>query len=78
MAVLTNQLKPIMRKLFIAFLSYLLTVCLQPVCAQVAIGDNPVIDYNSPKEYEIAAITVSGIQFSDQNALKIISGLSVG
>jgi outer membrane protein insertion porin family len=67
-----------MRKLFIAFLTYLLTVCLQPVCAQVAIGDNPVIDYNSPKEYEIAAITVSGIQFLDQNALKIISGLSVG
>lgn len=36
------------------------------------------IDYMQPAEYEIGGITVSGIEFLDQNVLIMISGLSVG
>lgn len=36
------------------------------------------IDYASPKEYEIAEITVNGAQFLDHNALISLSGLKVG
>lgn len=36
------------------------------------------VDYSNPKEYEIADIEVSGIRFLSQDALIILSGLSVG
>jgi outer membrane protein insertion porin family len=36
------------------------------------------VNYSSPKEYEIAEITVEGIQFLDNNALISLSGLKVG
>ncbi len=35
----------------------------------------PKIDYSNPKEYEIAKITISGVQFLDHNALIQLSGL---
>ena len=37
-----------------------------------------VIDYSDPKEYKIAGVQVSGIQFLDKNALISMSGLVVG
>jgi len=37
-----------------------------------------VIDYENPKEYEIAGIQTRGIRYLDQNALIQVSGLSVG
>ncbi len=36
------------------------------------------IDYSKPKDYEIGGITVSGIQYLDQNVLIQLSGLQVG
>ncbi|REE01684.1 BamA/OMP85 family outer membrane protein [Marinoscillum furvescens] len=36
------------------------------------------INYSSPKEYEIADISVEGVQFLDNNALISLSGLRVG
>ncbi|MCU0352462.1 MAG: outer membrane protein assembly factor BamA, partial [Cytophagales bacterium] len=36
------------------------------------------INYNRPKEYEIAEITVSGVQFLDPNSMISVSGLRVG
>ncbi len=36
------------------------------------------INYNRPKDYEIAEITVSGIQFLDPNSMISVSGLKVG
>ncbi len=36
------------------------------------------LNYLSPKEYEIAGITVSGVKFLDNNALINLTGLSVG
>lgn len=47
--------------------------------AQTKLGtDSLLIDYANPKEYEIAGVTISGIQFLDESALKTIAGLTVG
>ena len=58
------------------------------VSAQINFGRRPAgestsqdglsINYSNPREYEIAEITVSGVQFLDDNALISISGLKVG
>jgi len=37
-----------------------------------------VLDYTSPKEYEIAAITISGVKYLSEDALILISQLYVG
>lgn len=36
------------------------------------------LDYSNPKEYEIGGITISGIQYLDQNVLVQLSGLKIG
>jgi outer membrane protein insertion porin family len=47
--------------------------------AQVQLGnDSLIIDYSNPTEYEIAGITVTGIRFLDESALKTLSGIKVG
>ncbi|MFO8130349.1 MAG: POTRA domain-containing protein [Bacteroidales bacterium] len=47
--------------------------------SQVQIGDDiDLIDYSNPIEYEIGGITVSGVQYLDQNVLVLLSGLKVG
>lgn len=47
--------------------------------AQIQLGnDSLLIDYSNPTEYEIAGITVTGIRFLDESALKTLSGLKVG
>ncbi len=46
---------------------------------QVSIGgDSSQIDLGNPREYEIGGITVAGIQYLDESALKTLTGLSVG
>lgn len=50
-----------------------------PVFSQIILGnENTEIDYSNPKEYEIGGITVTGVNFLDNNMLILISGLSVG
>jgi len=67
-----------MHKHILGFLTFFILLSTFSI-AQVTVGDDQAtLDYNNPKEYEIAAITVSGIKYLDQNALKILSGLSVG
>ncbi|UPT68158.1 MAG: hypothetical protein M0D57_05745 [Sphingobacteriales bacterium JAD_PAG50586_3] len=45
--------------------------------AQITIGgDSIIVDYASPTEYEIAAITVDGVQFYDKGIIVMLSGLS--
>ncbi len=47
--------------------------------SQINIGsDLSDIDYLTPKEYEIGGITVTGVQFLDNNMLIMLSGLTVG
>jgi outer membrane protein insertion porin family len=49
-----------------------------PLAAQISLGDGNVTDYNSPKEYYIGGITVSGVKYLDGNVLIMLSGLTVG
>ncbi|MBQ2076381.1 MAG: outer membrane protein assembly factor BamA, partial [Bacteroidales bacterium] len=36
------------------------------------------VDYLSPKEYEIGGVTISGVQYLDQNVLLYLTGLEIG
>lgn len=36
------------------------------------------IDYSEPKEYEIGGVTISGVQYLDQNVLLYLTGLEIG
>jgi outer membrane protein insertion porin family len=38
----------------------------------------PVLDYSNPKEYEIAGVSVTGVQFLQKEVLVSLSGLQVG
>lgn len=44
----------------------------------VAPATNDLVNYASPKEYEIAALTVSGTRFLDPNSLASLTGLKAG
>lgn len=59
-----------------AFALLLLIIGTQPLKAQ----DNALIDidYTKPQTYTIESIEVSGIEYLDENALIIISGLNIG
>ena len=47
--------------------------------AQIRIGDDlSDIDYNNPKTYEIAGITVEGTKYVDGSVLSMLSGLRAG
>ncbi len=46
--------------------------------AQVSLGNLNPISYDSPKQYEIGGITVTGVKYLDNNVLIMLSGLSVG
>lgn len=57
----------------------LLFVLTSPSFSQITLSDDlSKISYASPVEYEIAGITVSGIQYLDNNVLITLSGLTVG
>jgi outer membrane protein insertion porin family len=51
---------------------------LVPAFAQDLTGEGITIDYNSPAEYTIGGITVSGARYLDQDVLIMLSGLAVG
>lgn len=64
-------------KHILILLSFLALVC--KMNAQISIGDDlNTVDYSDPKEYEIGGITVSGVNYLDNNVLIVLSGLSVG
>jgi outer membrane protein insertion porin family len=72
----------VIRTLLLPFtiVALILLLMSNPASAQVSIGgaDDFKIDYTQPKDYEIGGVTVSGIQYLDQNVLVMISGLKVG
>ena len=45
---------------------------------QVISGEEISIDYNTPKDYTIGGITISGVRYLDNNVLIMLSGLTVG
>lgn len=71
-----NYLKYVKQNFIPAFIFFLVLSNLMPLNAQ----ENELInmDYAKPKSYTIESIEVSGIEFLDENALIIISGLNIG
>ncbi len=57
---------------FVFWLGFTLTY------GQVSTDTVAVLDYSSPKDYEIGGITVAGAEFSDDNAIISIAGFKVG
>ena len=41
-------------------------------------GTQPLMDYTRAREYEIAGISVTGVQYLDKNVLVMLAGLNVG
>ncbi len=66
-----------MRLRNLLIITFFLLVTL-PLYAQISLGDGNVTDYNSPKDYYIGGITVSGVKYLDGNVLIMLSGLTVG
>ncbi|HMZ74267.1 MAG TPA: outer membrane protein assembly factor BamA [Saprospiraceae bacterium] len=58
-------------------LQIILVLLLSVIHVQAQVTPFPGIEL-APGEYEIGGITVSGASYSDENALKIVSGLKVG
>ena len=46
-------------------------IAVQPLSAQISLGEQSVYDYNKPKEYYIGGMTVSGVKYLDGNVLII-------
>ncbi len=78
----TQILKTLSIKLFLQLLAItFMLLLLTPATAfsQVQLGDDlKLIDYSKPKKYEIGGITVSGIEYLDENVLIMLSGLKIG
>ncbi|HPI87459.1 MAG TPA: hypothetical protein PLR01_13880, partial [Bacteroidales bacterium] len=64
-------------KLFLV-LALLISGFASGVFAQVSLGDQSVIDYTRPIEYQIGGITVTGAEYLDKNVLVMLTGLNVG
>ncbi len=62
------------------FLLLLILFVSNTVIGQVIVGDETenLIDYSQPRDYEIAALTVTGIKYLDEKVLATLSGLYVG
>jgi len=57
----------------------MLVLMLLPAVGHTQVSDDlDIIDYSSPKKYEIGGITVSGVEYLDQNVLIMLSGLKIG
>ncbi|HYW97376.1 MAG TPA: outer membrane protein assembly factor BamA [Bacteroidales bacterium] len=55
-----------------------LTLSVLASAQNVDLNDVQVMDYSSPKEYEIADVTVTGIEYIQKEVLVSLSGLKVG
>ncbi|MGD1847649.1 MAG: outer membrane protein assembly factor [Salibacteraceae bacterium] len=63
-----------LRFLIIGFLIFIQL----PSFGQLRLGQSNSVEYSSPKRLEIAAITVSGTDVLDPQAIQLLSGLEVG
>ncbi len=67
-----------MRLRYLIFLLFIYLLASQPLHAQISIGQNEVTDYNTPKDYYLGGVTVSGVKYLDGNVLVMLSGLTIG
>ncbi|MFZ9942019.1 MAG: outer membrane protein assembly factor BamA [Bacteroidia bacterium] len=66
------------RKLICFFFLYACPMLSMGQVSIVADSAEAVIDYATPREFEIAGITVSGVRYLDEKVLIALSGLNVG
>jgi outer membrane protein insertion porin family len=64
--------------ILIALLKFLIAFNYPLYSQVVRTGDQINIDYNNPQEYRIAGISVTGINYMDQNVIVMVSQLNVG
>ncbi|MFH0892887.1 MAG: outer membrane protein assembly factor BamA [Bacteroidota bacterium] len=62
----------------VLWIAYIFLGLVSPAFTQVTNLSNFEIDYSVPREYEIGGITISGVQYLDNNTLISLSGLKVG
>lgn len=68
-----NKKKPV--AFFSALVLFFMTL---PAIGQITIGEDIIVDYSRPKEYEIGGVTVSGVEYLDKNVLVMLTGLNIG
>jgi outer membrane protein insertion porin family len=49
-----------------------------PSYSQITLGEDIVVDYSKPREYEIGGVTITGVEYLDKNVLVMLTGLNVG
>ena len=59
-------------------MSIFMVLLVLPSFSQISIGEDIVVDYSKPKEYEIGGVTVTGVEYLDKNVLVMLTGLNVG
>lgn len=64
-----------LKNLYKLFLLFIISIPLQ---GQVLLDEKGNIDYTNPKEYEIQKIVFSGVQYTDTNICKLLTGLYEG
>ena len=62
----------------LAIFAFFLLLSYQPLSAQIKMDSIPVLDYSSPKDYEIGGVSVTGAKYSDANAIISIAGFRIG
>jgi outer membrane protein insertion porin family len=65
------------RKLLASLIIFLVTA-INVVSQEPEFNDMKIIDYSVPKEYEIADVSISGVEFLQKEVLVSLSGLRVG
>ena len=74
-----NNFHQTMRKSFSVLTCFILLILTIPSYAQVLLGgDEGLVDYSNPKEYELGGLTVSGVQYLDESVLVTLTGLTIG
>lgn len=66
------------KKLFLIILLVFVYGLNAGLAQTVLMGDQIRIDYNNPREYTIGGISVSGVEFIDENVVRMVSQLNIG
>lgn len=68
-----------MNKYLVLYITFIFGVLLTPIISTAQVADSiPVFNYGEPKDYEIGGLTVTGANYSDENAIIAIAGFKVG
>ena len=63
-------------KIFTKSMKVFLSICL--ILSAASMSAQELVDYSDAKEYEIGEVTIVGANYSDENAIRVVSGLKKG